>query len=77
MRVKVDDLGMDFSMAKGLLAAHRISAHPWFSVFYVFSVTASAVVRGFCSYWPGPDSGFLSPLMVLGDGRWFRCLRGF
>lgn len=38
MRVKVDDLGMDFSMAKGLLAAHRISAHPWFSVFYVFSL---------------------------------------
>lgn len=38
MRVKVDDLGMDFSMAKGLLAAHRISADPWFSVFYVFSL---------------------------------------
>lgn len=48
-----------------------------FCLLCVFSVTANAVVRGFCSYWPGPDWGFLSPLMVLGDGRWFGCLRGF
>jgi hypothetical protein len=32
-----------------------------FRLLCVFSVAASAVVRGFCSYWPGPDWDFLSP----------------
>lgn len=48
-----------------------------FCLLCVFSVTASAVVRGFCSYWPGPDWGFLSPLMVLGEWEAVWVFEGF
>ena len=75
MRVTADNLGMDSSMVNGLLAAHMISAGPWFSVFYMLSLTASAEVRGFVHI--GLVRSFLSPLMVLRNGRRFGCLRGF
>lgn len=77
MRVKADDLGMDFSIAKGY--QRRIGSpqvHGFLSL-CVFSVTASAVVRGFCLYWPGLDWGFLSPLMVLGEWEAVWVFEGF
>lgn len=77
MRVTVDDLGVDFSMVKGLLAAHMISAGPWFSVFYVFSLTASAVVRGFVHIGLVRVGVFYHLSWLWGNRRRFGCLRGF
>ena len=74
MRVTVDDLGMDFSMVKGLLAAHRISAGPWFSVFNVFFLTTSA---RFLFILALSGLGFLSPLMVLGEWKAAWVFEGF